>query len=102
MYRIQSDCYEASPMRLNQAAIISEMDDFHASIYPNPANDFINVNSESPIHQVDIVNADGTLVESIKTNEMNVQIPLESLENGIYFLKVCSNDDIYTERFIKN
>jgi hypothetical protein len=48
------------------------------------------------------VNADGTLVESIKTNEMNVQIPLESLENGIYFLKVSSNDEIYTERFIKN
>jgi hypothetical protein len=102
MYRIQSDCYEASPMRLNQAATISEIRDFHMSVYPNPANDFINVNSESPIHQVDIVNADGTLVERIKTNEMNVQIPLESLENGIYFLKVCSNDEIYTERFIKN
>jgi hypothetical protein len=102
MYRIQSDCYEASPMRLNQAATISEMRGVPMSVYPNPAKDFISVNAEFPIHQVDIVNADGTLVESIKTNEMNVQIPLESFENGLYFLKVSSNDDIYTERFIKN
>jgi hypothetical protein len=101
MYRIQSDCYEASPSRLNQAATISETKDINLIIQPNPAHDFINLNSKNAIRQVDIVNADGTLIERIKTNEMNLQIPIESFANGVYFLKVSSNNVLFTERFIK-
>jgi hypothetical protein len=101
MYRIQSDCYEASPSRLNQAVTISETKDINLIIQPNPAHDFINLNSKNAIRQVDIVNADGTLIERIKTNEMNLQIPIESFANGVYFLKVSSNNVLFTERFIK-
>jgi hypothetical protein len=102
MYRIQSDCYEASPSRMNQTATISDIKDINLSIHPNPAQDFINLNSKNAIQQVDIVNADGTLVERIKTNEMNLQIPIESFANGIYFLKISSYNVLFTERFIKH
>jgi hypothetical protein len=60
------------------------------------------LNSKNAIQQVDIVNADGTLVERIKTNEMNLQIPIESFANGIYFLKISSYNVLFTERFIKH
>jgi hypothetical protein len=102
MYRIQSDCYEASPSRLNQTATISDIKDINLSIHPNPAQDFINLNSKNAILQVDILNADGTLIERIKTNEMNLQIPIESFANGIYFLKISSNNILFTKRFMKH
>ncbi len=102
MYRIQSDCYQASPTRLNQVATLSETKEVNVSTYPNPVQNFVNVKAEFLIHQVDIVNADGTLVERIKMNQKNLQIPIESYANGIYFLKIRYNDSIITERFIKN
>ena len=102
MYRIQSDCYLAEPSRLNPLAAVPEMKDIFVHIYPNPAEDFINVKSEFPMNHLEILNADGTLVKRILTNEMDVQVSVESLSDGLYYLRVCSNEASYTERFIKD
>jgi hypothetical protein len=102
MYRIQSDCYRAEPSRLNPMAALADMQNINVEVSPNPAQDYINVSSEFPMSHLEILNADGTLVTSIKTNEMNVQISVESLAKGLYYLSVYSNEAAFTERFIKD
>lgn len=102
MYRIQSDCYLAEPSRLNPVASVTEFKDIDVRLYPNPAKDFINVSSKFPMEHIEIVNADGTLIERIMTDEMNAQVSVVSLADGLYYLRVCSPEATYTKRFIKD
>jgi hypothetical protein len=101
MYRIQSDCFEADPSRLNPMSTLSEINAFGISINPNPAQDFLNVTSESSIQHVDILTACGTLVERIETNATKVQIPIESLSHGVYFLRINTNIGLRHLKFVK-
>jgi hypothetical protein len=101
MYRIQSDCYLAEPSRLNPVASVTELQDIDVRVSPNPAKDFIYVSTEFPMEQIEIVNADGTLIERILTDEMNVQVSVKSLADGLYYLRVCSKEAAFTKRFIK-
>jgi hypothetical protein len=102
MYRIQSDCYLAEPSRLNPVASVTEFKNIDVRVYPNPAQDFINVSSKFPMEHIEIVNADGTLIERILTDEMNAQVSVGSLADGLYYLRVCSPEATYTERFVKD
>ena len=102
MYRIQSDCYLAEPSRLNPVASVTEFKNIDVQVFPNPVQDLIHVSSQFPMDYIEIVNTDGTLIERILTDEMDVQFSLESLADGLYYLRVCSPEATYTERFVKD
>ncbi len=70
------------------------------NIYPNPAHDVININSNEAVN-VSIYSVDGKQVlSSNNTNSINVS----NLTNGIYIIKVynLNNELINTSRFNKN
>jgi hypothetical protein len=102
MYRIQSDCYEANILRLNPMSFISENKELNVEIYPNPAQDFLNLISEKTWSKVEIMDAFGNVVRSYYPNDSNFQIPIDFLANGIYYLRISSNDTAFIERFIRN
>jgi hypothetical protein len=102
MYRIQSDCYEANILRLNPMSFISENKDSNVEIYPNPAQDFLNLISEKIWSKVEIMDAFGNVVRSYYPNDSNFHIPIDFLANGIYYLRISSNDTSFIERFIRN
>jgi hypothetical protein len=101
MYRIQSDCYGANPSRLNPIAAVPETISFDVHVYPNPANDFLHLNAEMEINQVEILNANGTVVQHYHPHLVNLEIPIDSLSNGIYFLRIHLDNTIQNYRFIK-
>jgi hypothetical protein len=101
MYRIQSECYGANPSRLNPMAFVQETNTFNVHVYPNPANDFINLNADIEINQVEIVNTNGTVVQYYHPHHTNIKIPIDSLSNGIYFLRIQSENTLQNYRFIK-
>jgi hypothetical protein len=102
MYRIQSDCYRADRMRLNQITSQKENKGLQVQIYPNPAQETLQLNAVEPMHQVEIMDALGNRVQQFTPNKSAVQIPLESLNNGLYYLRISSNNAHYSSRFIKN
>jgi len=61
-------------------------------IYPNPAFDFINISALTDYESVEIYDATGKLV---LTAFGNSEIDVSSLVNGMYFIKLRSNSDIY-------
>ncbi len=73
-------------------------------IYPNPANNFININfnnSNENNYKVNIYNLLGQEIffkEYHPSNEISIDV--KEFEDGIYFIKISSKDKIYTSKII--
>lgn len=70
------------------------------SVYPNPTSKFLNfeTNSDVKIIQTTIINITGKVVHTSKSKR---QIDVSNLNNGIYFLKIKTNQGITIKKFIK-
>jgi hypothetical protein len=71
------------------------------SIYPNPANDVLNINAYSNIEHVSIINLVGQNVLTVSPNQINSTIDLNSLHPGVYFVKATIQGITTTSKFIK-
>ena len=71
------------------------------SIYPNPANEFININSDHSFIQYRICNQQGALIQNGNLDEQN-KVDISTLNEGIYVI-VLQDRDGYTasRRFLK-
>ena len=74
---------------------IEENDKMTISVYPNPAHDKLFVNAAN-IQSVELYNISGQLMISSTENEINVS----ELKSGIYFVRVNSGANVFTERVI--
>ena len=69
------------------------------TIYPNPATDVININSNQDINTVAIYDSTGKLVKKVMATS---QIQISDLNAGIYFIKTSlSNNNVVSTKFIK-
>jgi hypothetical protein len=102
MYRIQSDCYRANRARFNVVTKTNEIIDSQVKIYPNPAQEFLYLQSDMPLNEVEIVDPLGRIVLRFTPKSANFEIPLTTLNNGLYFLNIRSNEGNSIKRFVKN
>jgi hypothetical protein len=70
-------------------------------IYPNPANDYINLKSESIIDGYIIYDIKGSLISEKINNSNYLNISLKNIYSGIYFLEIKSGIHKKTVKFIK-
>ncbi len=70
--------------------------DSRYTISPNPAKDFISINAQN-IKEVKITDASGRLV--IKSTKTNIDI--STLQKGVYFLEIITNNCNEVKKFIK-
>lgn len=69
------------------------------SVYPNPANDIVNIQSDKEIKSVQLISVEGKVV---RKNSNSTQINLNGLPSGIYFLKIeLQNGRIQFEKVVK-
>lgn len=69
------------------------------SIYPNPANDFIQI-SEGQCENYKIYNIEGKIVQEGQLSTCVNSISLNSLTDGVYFLNVeCENQQPKSKKF---
>lgn len=72
------------------------------AIYPNPANNTINiVLEEGEQIEAHIFNTSGQLLLNSKLEEGNKSIDISELNPGIYILSITANDETFTQKFIK-
>lgn len=67
--------------------------------YPNPATDFINVETMSNNNQnnyLEIINLHGQMVKRVKVADMKQTIDVSAFDSGIYFIRVGK----HTERLV--
>lgn len=68
-------------------------------VFPNPAKDFIQVKSETPLDFVEMYDLQGRKLLSIMKPQENI-IPLNHLESGIYFVRCQIQNDSFINKII--
>lgn len=83
----------------NSLATITEiLPSSNLVMYPNPANSFLNIETDKTISKIEFFNAQGALV---KTANMK-NIPIHELPNGLYFVKfIFSDNSLEIRKLIK-
>lgn len=67
-------------------------------VYPNPANDVLNISANGEISNVVISTLDGKVVQT--TNDTSVDV--SNLTSGMYIYQVTVNGKVSTGNFVKN
>lgn len=70
-------------------------------VYPNPVRSVLNINQQKTNATVTIYNSMGQMVFSNSGSGPTRSIDVSSLKSGNYFLKVISDEGIFTTKFIK-
>ena len=70
-------------------------------VYPNPTNDFIFIDSSLPIDKIQLIDIRGR--EVLFWNKEMEAYDISVLENGVYFLKIFSKNDLLNiDKILKN
>jgi endonuclease I len=74
------------------------------SVYPNPSkSNKISIETESELDEIQLVNINGQIVQKIVHPKANQKIyTMENLKQGVYFLKLNSQDKSTTKKIIIN
>jgi len=72
------------------------------SIVPNPANNQIEITSMGNFNTVEVINFLGqTVISQPNINSNNVTLDISTLNNGIYFVRLISENGATVKKFIK-
>lgn len=80
---------------------IDENDDIPVSIYPNPAYQTLSIKSGEPIETIEVLTPTGTLVRSQTGDSNNLELNIDDLPTGIYFIRLTSGKEVLTRTFVK-
>ncbi|WP_121665913.1 BspA family leucine-rich repeat surface protein [Mesonia aquimarina] len=71
------------------------------SLYPNPTQNILNIETKNKaeIKKLKLFNLNGIQIETVVNNKK--QLNVENLSNGIYFIKITTNQGTVTKRFVK-
>ncbi len=67
---------------------ISETTENVASIYPNPANNVVNIKMNNTISKIEVVSPNGQIVAESVLNNNEGSINISTIANGMYFLRI--------------
>ncbi|GEM_PF-2836158 len=70
-------------------------------IYPNPATEYLFVESEYSIERLIILDISGREVNTLHPNQSRYSIPIQNLESGIYIIKGNTRKGEFIKKFIK-
>jgi hypothetical protein len=79
----------------------NSFDNANFSYYPNPVKNTLNLSYNQEISNVEIFNLLGQKVNSNSINANQGQVDMSNLSNGVYLVKVTSNNQEKTIRVIK-
>jgi hypothetical protein len=68
-------------------------------IFPNPASNYISIESDNPIQHIDVVDINGRIVLSLEIESSLIDV--SDLESGIYFMSIYIDDSLEFYKFIK-
>ena len=76
-----------------------ENHELNTTIFPNPANNVLNINANSNINRVEVYNMMGQMVGSYNVNDVNAQINTTAFANGVYTVKIATENGMSTQKF---
>ncbi len=103
VYRAQyknTSCWsELSEEFVYSTSSVDDFIDLGIDLYPNPANNYLKISSNTLINSLSIIDLLGKNVFTID-NVLNEEINISELNAGIYFVKIWVNDKLLTKKII--
>ena len=75
--------------------------DISVQVYPNPANNNINITAEDAIKTMQLYDVQGRILQTVQVNNTVAVFDISARASGIYFLKVQTVKGIKVEKIIK-
>ncbi len=101
-YRLKQTDFDGNFSYSDIKAVDVKTDGLNISVYPNPANDFVNIrSSELENCELSVVNEFGKVClqkNYFETTEWNLR--LEELPNGVYHLQFSNGNQISTKKLV--
>ncbi|WP_338376804.1 choice-of-anchor J domain-containing protein [uncultured Flavobacterium sp.] len=75
------------------------------SIYPNPANNVLNLSVKNglTVNEISVVDINGRTVKTINNSfDSEMEINVSDLTSGVYMLNVKTEEGVATSKFVKN
>ncbi|SCY27218.1 T9SS type A sorting domain-containing protein [Flavobacterium caeni] len=69
--------------------------------WPNPVSDFLYVSGITDVTELTLTDGSGKLVRSTRTNENNLKIDFAGLPDGLYFVRLQSDQKQQTLKIVK-
>ncbi len=90
-------------LNTDQSTVVSteDFEQFGFSIYPNPVNNILSIDSQEIITKVSIFNLLGQEVKTSNPETNNVSVDVNNLDSGVYIVKLVAGDKKSTKKFIK-
>ena len=79
---------------------IDEINKATVQVYPNPANEVVNILSKSNMVSISIYNFTGQLMEGLKLGERSYQINTSLYSSGVYSIIIETEDNIINKRLV--
>jgi len=90
-------------LKLGATSINEVTSDLNLQLFPNPAKNFVNIQSNFEIQNLKVVNYVGQVVFDRPVDQMNIQINTSSFSPGMYFVQIQSVDGtVITKRLTIN
>ena len=103
-YRIQQISNDGKPVSSPVRSVTFETKSFSVKVSPNPADEFISVNIQSPVavRIIKLIDAAGRVVMEEKNENihLNSRLDVQNLNPGLYTLVVETDLDKYTEKVV--
>ena len=97
------DCTDMYWMKIDNISVTPltgvEEYELNTTIFPNPANNVLNINSNSNINRVEVYNMMGQMVGMYEVNDTNTQISTSNFANGVYTLRIATENGTSTKKF---
>lgn len=80
----------------------NESNDFtEISLYPNPVSNKLFIDAAVQIDQIELYDLRGRMIMQSTENQREVELNLETLDTGMYFVQITSGEKIATHKIIK-
>ena len=79
------------------SAVENPKDDAKILVFPNPARQYININSTANIESIKIFDGQGKLIKNIAGNSKNIS--LVDFSAGVYFMKILVKSKLTIRKF---
>ncbi len=71
------------------------------TMYPNPANDFVHIKSDTNITLIELFDIQGRIIETRLESTNAVKLDISDKANGIYFLRITTEEGKKVEKLVK-
>lgn len=71
------------------------------TLYPNPTDGIISINSKDTIRSIEIYDIQGRILQTKIENQTNSSLDISSRKAGVYFVKITTDKGTRTEKIVK-